>query len=167
MSGSENYAIRLALPEDIEQIKALGEQLLRSDRTVDPTITASSLFAIPGREQTLREQVAAQGNTRLCIVAEIQKSTIVGYSTGRILPGGTLRAATSAMLETICVATEYRRQGVGTLLASRVIEWAADSGAVYLELNVLAGNEQALQFYRHLGLLPARYTLRVMLGANN
>jgi len=56
-------------------------------------------------------------------------------------------------LESIVVAANARRKGVGKALLKAVSSWASANGAVRIELEVRAGNENAIRFYEKSGLI--------------
>jgi [ribosomal protein S18]-alanine N-acetyltransferase len=55
-------------------------------------------------------------------------------------------------IESIAVAEEVRRRGVGGALIEAAISWAMGLGARRIELEVRAGNETAIRFYEGMGL---------------
>lgn len=57
-------------------------------------------------------------------------------------------------LESIVVRKEARRQGAGAALIGTVMDWAADAGAIRLELEVRASNTAAICLYRRAGMRP-------------
>src|SRR5271170_7846861 len=56
-------------------------------------------------------------------------------------------------LESIVVAENARRKGIGKDLLRAVSTWALAHGAWRMELEVRAGNENAIRFYERAGLL--------------
>jgi len=56
-------------------------------------------------------------------------------------------------LESIVVVENARRKGLGKALLSTVSTWALAHGAGRIELEVRAGNENAVSFYEKAGLL--------------
>ena len=60
-------------------------------------------------------------------------------------------AATSAGLG-ICVARERQKQGVGSEMMRRLLEWSDNwAGYLRIELNVYTDNERAIALYRRFG----------------
>jgi len=47
------------------------------------------------------------------------------------------------------VAKDFRNTGVGGMLLESAKQWAKARGLAYIELNVLAENENGIQFYHH------------------
>jgi GNAT superfamily N-acetyltransferase len=61
------------------------------------------------------------------------------------------------------VAPEQRRAGVGRGLFNAVREWAnRQEGIAHIEMSVLAGDDQAVAFWRSLGFSP--YVQRLWAG---
>jgi [ribosomal protein S18]-alanine N-acetyltransferase len=56
-------------------------------------------------------------------------------------------------LESIVVAEDVRRKGIGGALLNAVSTWAIAQGAERIELEVRAGNESAICFYERAGLI--------------
>ena len=56
-----------------------------------------------------------------------------------------------AYVVTLDVAEEYRRRGVAQRLLSQAEEYAAASGAKWMELHVFTGNSGAIRFYESSG----------------
>jgi|SRR5271166_1178834 len=58
-------------------------------------------------------------------------------------------------LESIVVAENARRKGIGRALLNAVSSWAFANGAVRIELEVRVGNENAVRFYEKSGLIKS------------
>ncbi len=56
-------------------------------------------------------------------------------------------------LESIVIAENLRRMGIGKALLKAVTTWCLAHGAVRIELEVRAGNENAIRFYQKAGLI--------------
>ncbi len=68
-------------------------------------------------------------------------------------PAETLTPRRRAHVETLVVAADARRRGIGRRLMEEAEEWGRDRGAVELVLTVWAGNDDAEEFYRRLGFV--------------
>jgi|SRR5579862_348073 len=55
-------------------------------------------------------------------------------------------------IESIVVDEQFRREGLGNALLGAVATWAASDGAERLQLEVRAGNLNAIRFYEKAGL---------------
>ena len=66
-------------------------------------------------------------------------------------------------IDDLCVDENCRGKKIGTMLYDHAVAFARDSGCYNVTLNVWAGNEPALAFYRRQGLKPQKYTLETIL----
>lgn len=66
-------------------------------------------------------------------------------------------------IDDLCVDESSRGKHVGTRLYEHVLAFARDEGFYNVTLNVWACNEPALRFYEHLGLVPQKYGMEVVL----
>jgi ribosomal protein S18 acetylase RimI-like enzyme len=95
----------------------------------------------------------------LCLVAR-QASAVVGHLVGRIGGGAPLRAdAVTAVLESMRVAPEARRSGVGSALVARFDSWARKRGARHFSVTAYSANAAAVAFYRRHGFREMSVTL--------
>ena len=60
-----------------------------------------------------------------------------------------------AVIESVVVAEEHRREGIGRGLVEKAHQWAAAEGADSIELNVWEFNQGGVQFYERLGYQTA------------
>ncbi|SEO87928.1 GNAT family N-acetyltransferase [Amycolatopsis saalfeldensis] len=95
----------------------------------------------------------------LCLVAQ-RENTVVGHLVGRIGGGAPLRAdAVTAVLESMRVAPEARRSGVGSALVARFGVWAGKRGARHFSVTAYSANSPAIAFYREHGFREMSVTL--------
>lgn len=90
---------------------------------------------------------------RCLLVAELYKdgaAELVGFAVGRAV-----KTSLDAVgeLESVVVAPEARRGGVGQALCEAVIRWCGDEGADEVELEVRSANAGAIELYRRLGFV--------------
>jgi GNAT superfamily N-acetyltransferase len=57
------------------------------------------------------------------------------------------------------VQPSFRGQRIGTVLATRFIEWARENKARSIKVTAYYANEKAVNFYRRLGFRPKQITL--------
>lgn len=88
--------------------------------------------------------------TRAVWLAE-QDGAAAGFAVASVLCP--VRPA-EAELESIAVAPDVRRSGVGKALLASVAAWATEQGADRLRLEVREGNAEAIGFYAALGFVP-------------
>ena len=68
-----------------------------------------------------------------------------------------------AHIEDIVVSDTYRGQGIGRYLMDAAQKWAKDRGASAVDLWVWAGNNNAIEFYKHLGYSTVRHAMQIKL----
>ena len=69
----------------------------------------------------------------------------------------------SLYIDDLCVHEAYRGQHIGSLLFSHIRSFARQSGCYNITLNVWAQNENALAFYRQMGLIPQKIVMETIL----
>ena len=106
----------------------------------------------PGERKTTTAEMAQRinesiMNSSLLIAAEVN-SEIVGFlSADR---GFANRIKHSAYI-VVGILKEYRGQGIGTSLFSKLMEWAEMNEITRLELTVMTNNETAINLYKKFG----------------
>lgn len=95
------------------------------------------------REQFWSELAGVPASRRY-VVAE-DESQLLGYAGVYALPGA------DADVQTIAVAPEQHRRGIGSALLADLRRHSAELGCPWLFLEVAADNEGALEFYRQHG----------------
>jgi GNAT superfamily N-acetyltransferase len=80
----------------------------------------------------------------------------VGFAFFRIRDGNwSFEMERMGELEALSVAPELRRWGVGSLLMEEVERRLVGAGINFIGLSVIAGNEEALRFYKRWGIFPS------------
>ena len=90
------------------------------------------------------------------LIAEREGSP-VGFALFRVCDGDWSFATDERMgeLEALSVEPELRRWGIGSLLMEEVERRLAAAGVAFIGLAVIAGNEDALRFYKRWGMVPS------------
>jgi GNAT superfamily N-acetyltransferase len=90
------------------------------------------------------------------LIAEREGSP-VGFAFFRICDGDWSFETNERMgeLEALSVEPELRRWGIGSLLMEEVERRLAAAGVGFIGLAVIAGNEDALRFYKRWGIVPS------------
>lgn len=96
-----------------------------------------------------KEEIAGVPRTRKYVVATDEKGELLGYA-GAFSPG----PGVDTDIQTITVATEYRRKGIGRTLLRTLIEWAKERESPAIFLEVREGNEEASPLYLSEGFTP-------------
>ena len=132
MSG-DRIVIRVAVAADVDAVVRLER------RSGAPHWSALDYLAI----------FSGVGPERCLLVAE-EANGLVGFAVGKVLKLG---VETAAELETVAVAMEARRRGLGRRLCCKMQEWCEAQGAGAIELEVRAGNLGAIALYDGLGFV--------------
>jgi ribosomal protein S18 acetylase RimI-like enzyme len=104
------------------------------------------------------------------LIAEHQGSP-VGFAFFRVREGDLSfdTGERTGELEALSVEPELRRWGIGSLLMEEVDRRLTAAGVAFIALAVIAGNEDALRFYRRWGIVPShvRCLGRTLGGGDN
>ena len=140
MSDNSDLVLRFAEPKDcnvlFDLIKALAEYEKLSD-------------AVKGNVLALQEHLFGEPKYVESIVAEYTGKAVGfalffhNYSTFLTKPG--------IYLEDIFVLPEYRQQGIGKAILTKLAQIAVERNCGRLEWSVLDWNEPAITFYRRMG----------------
>ena len=84
----------------------------------------------------------------------------VGHLVGKLLEPAALRTARFAVLESMRVAPQHRRLGIGKQLVAQFLAWARDHHAERASVTAFAGNTGAQRFYARHGFAPHAVTMR-------
>jgi len=140
MTPDSNLNLRLAQPEDCDILFELIKGLAEYEKLTD---------AVTGSASQLQEHLFGSIKYAEVILAEIG-GKVVGfalffhnYSTFLTQPG--------IYLEDLFILEEYRQQGIGKALLTKVASIAVQRNCGRLEWSVLNWNEPAKAFYRHMG----------------
>ena len=71
------------------------------------------------------------------------------------------------LISDIAVRTKFRRLGIGSQLMDRVCSWAESKGAIAIELNVYAFNQDAIEFYKSIDFEIISLRMRKSLNESN
>lgn len=69
----------------------------------------------------------------------------------------------TAYMDDLCVDAGYRGEGIGKALFLKAEQIVKEKGAERLDLMVWNFNDEAMRFYKSLGMVPQRYILEKML----
>lgn len=152
--------IRPLQPGDYEKSQELLRQIQITHAQGRPDVFRGPEMVMP---EAIFES-AQNAPEKLSVVAESEDGTIVGLcmvSLQENLPGNFVMVPRKyAMVDTMCVSPDYRRQGIAKRLLTYVKERAAELGLDSVELKVAAFNEPAQALYAKLGFLPLNHQLQ-------
>lgn len=135
-----NLIIRAAQPSDSDTILQLIQGLAEYEK-LSHTVTSNP--------QLLHDHLFGQPKYIEAILAELENQSVGlavffhHYSTYLTQPG--------IYLKDIFVIPEYRQQGIGKALLTKVAQIALERNCRYLEWRVLDWNTSAQEFYRCMG----------------
>jgi ribosomal protein S18 acetylase RimI-like enzyme len=112
----------------------------------------------PERRADLREK-ARFGKLHIVLAQTAPKAACVGYCVGAINPKG------HAEIESLFVAEKFRKQGIGSAIVQKMLDWFGREKAKSMMVNVAVGNEDAFKFYKQWGFYP-RVTALVRIKKN-
>ncbi|MEV6627386.1 GNAT family N-acetyltransferase [Amycolatopsis sp. NPDC051106] len=148
--------VSVGVTEEVPELVKSAEALFAEDAgSHDPRMD----LGWPAREGAAYYQGLVADEDALCLLAR-SDGEVAGHLIGRLRPISTLRpGAVRAVLESMQVAADRRREGVGQALVSAFVAWARDRGANELTVQAYADNEGAQAFYRAQGFRPFEVTL--------
>ncbi|MBK1990698.1 GNAT family N-acetyltransferase [Sphaerospermopsis aphanizomenoides BCCUSP55] len=140
MTSHSNLIIRFVEPSDCTVLFELIQGLAEYEKLSD---------AVTGDAQALKEHLFGERKYIEAILAELSGQAVGfalffhNYSTFLTKPG--------IYLEDIFVLPEFRRQGIGKALLTKVAKIAVERDCGRLEWSVLDWNISAQTFYRNMG----------------
>lgn len=140
MNTNTNLIVRLAQPSDVITLFQLIQGLAEYEKLS---------HAVIGNAEALKVHLFGSPKYVDAIIAEIDGQAVGfaiffhNYSTFLTKPG--------IYLEDIFVSPEYRRQGIGKALLTKVAQIAVERDCGRLEWSVLDWNVSAQEFYRNMG----------------
>jgi ribosomal-protein-alanine N-acetyltransferase len=91
-----------------------------------------------------------EGDVRRCLLLAEVDRRLVGFAMAKV---ARLGDEVAGELESVAVASETRRQGVGLALCAAVMVWCGEAGAGHVELEVRVGSSGAITLYEGLGFI--------------
>ena len=140
MTANTNLIVRFAQASDVITLFQLIQGLAEYEKLS---------HAVIGNAEALKDHLFGSPKYVDAIIAEIDGQAVGfaiffhNYSTFLTKPG--------IYLEDIFVSPEYRRQGIGKALLTKVAQIAVERDCGRLEWSVLDWNVSAQEFYRNMG----------------
>jgi diamine N-acetyltransferase len=94
-------------------------------------------------EQNKKILAMASGGIFLDLAKDDESGNLAGYC----LTG--INEEKNGVILSIYLEPEYRRQHIGENLMKRALEWMDSRGVKRKKLEIIAGNEEVIDFYRH------------------
>ena len=160
--GADMAQIRRGRQTDIPRIDDLLLQVLTIHHDIRP-----DLFKGNCRKYNDLELAALlENDLRPVFVYEDDDGIVQGYAFCVIEqhPGNNILTDIKTLyIDDLCVDKDFRGSGVGKMLFEHVKDYARDIGCYNLTLNMWEGNEEAIAFYRKMGLVPYKYGMETIL----
>lgn len=139
--------LREATAEDMPRIEPLWRDLYQHQ------FEHGMLLRLPegAYDAWLKSITPFLGRFAHVVVAE-QRGEIIGFVAGRVrtLPPY-FGSTTIGAISEVFISESHRSSGIGRRLLSFALEWFEAQGITRVELQVVAGNPDAIRFYRQLG----------------
>lgn len=136
--GAE-FVIRRAARQDVPALVRLLNLLfsIEADFTFDENRQRKGLHLL------------LESATNCVLVAEIDRQ-VVGMCSGQ-LTISTAEGGVALLVEDVVVEKKWQGNGIGRSLMDNLARWAAEKGALRMQLLADSDNAEALQFYERLG----------------
>jgi len=132
---THNWEIRPARESDLAEVIFLERETVTA-----PHWSAAEYAAL----------LRSEGDVRRCLYVARQAYGLGGFAVGSVLAAA---PDAQAELESVVVANDLRRQGLGSALCRAVMEWSHRAGAPAITLEVRAASPWALRLYGGLGFV--------------
>lgn len=148
-AGAPSSSVRPATPADVPEILALVRELAEFERSLEQVgATEADLRSMLFGSNTPSGSPAAY-----CHVVDGEPGRLAGFALW-FLNASTWTGRHGIYLEDLYVRPEYRGQGLGRTLMSRLAAICVEHDYARLEWWVLDWNERAIRFYESLGARP-------------
>jgi len=151
-----NYIIRTAEATDYPNVETLWLELNAHHVKADPSVIQSVT-----QYQSLEsyESVLQDPNQEILLLCDGADVLGAAWLVERKHEGGQAIEMPIAFVQEFCTKQSERRRGLGRQLMQAVEQWARQRDLVRVELNVWAGNADAISFYESLDFGYARHEL--------
>lgn len=144
-----DITIRKAGLNDWEIVQKLNNEVFEHDKEYDRYLDMQWSFSEAGIAHYKEAVSAPDFCTFIAFDGDIPVGHIVG-SPNKI----SFRAVKTAEIRELGVSPAYRSKGIGSRLVDALREWCKGQGYQTLLVNAYCANEQAIAFYKKLGLVP-------------
>jgi [ribosomal protein S18]-alanine N-acetyltransferase len=135
------FGVRFATAADLAEVVALERGVAEAPHWAEGEYAA-----------IVAETEGAEGAVRRCFFVAETPGQLLGFAVGKVIGSG---RGGIGELESVVVAAEARRGGVGRALCTAVVAWGKGLGATALELEVRVGSAGAIALYTGLGFVAS------------
>ena len=154
--------IRRAKETDMAGMNRLLEQVLMVHHNARPDLFKGNVKKYTDEE--LLEIL--QDDTRPVFVGVDAQEQVLGYAFcvyQQHVDDNILTDIKTLYIDDICVDETVRGQHIGKQIYEYVVRFARENGFYNLTLNVWSCNPRAMQFYQHMGLVPYKVGMELIL----
>lgn len=137
--------IRKVSVDDFDEILELQLQLEDTEIVFDDNLKKHFYDTEKGRKR-LKKRISDKNN--IFFVATTDDNKIVGFIDGNIPEDEWWYIDEVVYLDHICVDSNYRKQGIGTMLLNEFVKAAKEKGAKHIRLLAFHNNKPAVSFYK-------------------
>ena len=151
--------IRLAAPDDVEQIQRLNEEFWRYNAELMP------YYFQAGQDTGEYPRKMVSGEKSDLLIA-VENNAIVGLACvteGKTMPYAAIVRHKYTTVNDLFITESHRGKGIGKMLMNAVKEWGSARNHDYINLTVLSGNDRALEFYLDFGFYATEQILNYKL----
>jgi GNAT superfamily N-acetyltransferase len=148
--------IDTATTDDIPEIAASAGALIATDAGVHDAATTNLRWAA---ESGVAYYTSLLAHDDTLVLLARDGHDVAGHLVGRLCGPGSVHPIRVADLESLHVYPAHRNRGVGRLLVTAFLEWAARNGAQRATVTAYAANEGARRFYARHGFAARSVTL--------
>ena len=138
--------IRQARTDEVEKLQFLDDEVFLHDVKFDPDLDMGWAKGEKGR--TYFSNLVNNPNS-YCLIAE-DNDKAVGYLVASSKEVS-YRKSKCAELQNMGVSSDYRSQGIGSMLVKKCLEWAKSKGYQKVYVSAYFGNIDAIKFYKKNG----------------
>ena len=153
------FKIERAVEDDVPTVQALNKKLFDYEISngFDENLDPNWAFSAEGKAE-ITERITSEDSCGFVVKVGDQ---VVGYIIGLIREEETGRSESRyAEAEHMFVEEVNRGGGIGEKLVEEFKVWAREKGLKMVKVNVSFKNEQAIEFYKKVGLMPVDVTMR-------
>ena len=151
-----DFVIRKANQNDAHTTNELLTFLIKDEKKYDSNINDNCVV------NRLYEDIIPN-ESNIVLVAEVN-GNIVGYLFGYLVNNGDAYINKVSKLEAVYVAEEYRKNGIATELIREFKVWSLNNNVVFMEVQVLNNNFEAMKLYVNNGFKAFKSTLVSNIG---